>query len=229
MSTNKILCLGDGFAHGHIWPEWPQILQALMPNKHVIEITGVGSGHEFLISGLLDQDPQDCDVLFQWPNAERFDKLIEDQYWTDRARHDPVYFFNTYDSPHGIWWLSSASQDTEIRHYHDVMIQHKQHSRRYDVAKILIKAYLENKKCRYYEFSNHDQEKFLQQSYPSIRGNQIQPSPISHFYYVVKKIVPQMDYQVDTRWQMELERRIKNHVWVPFDADREHIWQEMSK
>ena len=43
-NMNKIFCFGDGFATGHIWPEWPQILQALVPQHQVINTTGIGEG-----------------------------------------------------------------------------------------------------------------------------------------------------------------------------------------
>jgi hypothetical protein len=45
----KIFCFGDGFATGHIWPEWPQILQALVPNCQVVVTAGIGAGSEFLV------------------------------------------------------------------------------------------------------------------------------------------------------------------------------------
>lgn len=228
MSTNKIYCIGDGYAHGHIWPEWPQILKSLLPQVQIVQISGVGAGHEFLISELLDQNPQNSDVLFQWPNADRFDKLIEDKNWEDRVKNDPVYFFNTYDSPHGTWWLSSASQDPEILHYHQTLVQPRQHFRRQSVAKTLLKGYLENQQCRYFEFSNKDQEEFIKKSYPSFRGTEIQPSPIAHFYYVIDVVVPKMGYHVDQKWVSELENRIKNHVWKPYDPKREDVWNEIS-
>ena len=50
----KIFCFGDGFATGHIWPEWPQILQTLLPDKQIINTAGIGAGAEFLVSGFAD-------------------------------------------------------------------------------------------------------------------------------------------------------------------------------
>lgn len=227
MSTNKIYCLGDGFAHGHIWPEWPQILQALLPSKDIVTITGIGSGHEFLISGLLDQSPCNSDVLFQWPMSNRFDKLIEDQRWIDRIKNDPVYFFNVYPSPHGSWWLSSASLDPDVRHYHDNIIQKKQHIRRLEMAKILIKSYLESRNCRYLEFSNEDQENFIQQKYHRLRGTEIQPGPLVHYYYVIETLIPKLGYEVAKSTATTLEKRIRSHAWKPYDPDRIDLWQKM--
>ena len=53
MSINKIYTFGDGFATGHIWPEWPQLLQALLPDYTIINTAGIGAGCEFLISELV--------------------------------------------------------------------------------------------------------------------------------------------------------------------------------
>jgi hypothetical protein len=46
MSTNKIFCLGDGYAHGHIWPEWPQILQAIIPDYEIVTLSGYDPDRE---------------------------------------------------------------------------------------------------------------------------------------------------------------------------------------
>jgi len=81
VNTTKIFCLGDGYAHGHIWPEWPQILQALVPDIKVIVISAIGAGHEFLINELLSNDIKDSLVIFQWPDHRRFDKLMQDASW----------------------------------------------------------------------------------------------------------------------------------------------------
>ena len=42
MSINKIVCLGDGFAANHIWPEWPAIIQALYPDITVKNYGEIG-------------------------------------------------------------------------------------------------------------------------------------------------------------------------------------------
>lgn len=74
----KIFTFGDGFATGHVWPEWPQILQALITDHKVINTAAIGAGSEFLVTHFVDLMPQiqNSVVIFQWPNALRFDKLI---------------------------------------------------------------------------------------------------------------------------------------------------------
>ena len=117
----KIFCFGDGFATGHIWPEWPQILQTLVPDYQVVITAGIGAGSEFLVSGFVDQicNMRDSTVIFQWPQANRFDKLIEDASWKSIIASDPVYHFNVvHDMYDRNWWLSSASKDQTIIEYH---------------------------------------------------------------------------------------------------------------
>ena len=53
----KIYTFGDGFATGHLWPEWPQILQALVPDYQVHNTAGIGAGAEWLVSGFVDLIP----------------------------------------------------------------------------------------------------------------------------------------------------------------------------
>ena len=145
MSTNKIFCLGDGYAHGHIWPEWPQILKVLLPDYEIITGTGIGAGNEFLIDNLLNFDCQDQIVIFQWAHPYRFDKLLQDNQWQILAQQDPVYHFNFENNASGTWWLSSASQDTKVQEYHEFFIQTQQANLRLKTQKILVENYLQNK------------------------------------------------------------------------------------
>ena len=114
----KIYTFGDGFATGHLWPEWPQILQALVPDYTVNNTcSAIGAGAEYLVTGLVDLVPELANnlVIFQWPMAARFDKLIEDKHWFHVGKTDPVYHFNFHKRPYGIWWISSASQQPQVK------------------------------------------------------------------------------------------------------------------
>ena len=141
---NKIFCLGDGYAHGHIWPEWPQILQALCPEFTIIPITGIGAGNEFLITQLLTQEIENQTIIFQWAHHSRFDKLIQDSTWQEIVKSDSVYFFNTYNINDQNWWLSSASKLPEVEKYHNFYIQEKQSLLRYKNQQTLVKIFLEH-------------------------------------------------------------------------------------
>lgn len=230
MSTNKIFCLGDGYAHGHIWPEWPQILQALLPDHEIITGTGVGAGNEFLIDQLLNFDCQDQTVIFQWAYAHRFDKLLQDQVWQDMAQDDPVYSFNCMTTASGTWWLSSASKNPKIREYHNFFVQNQQSTLRLKNQKILVENYLQNKHCQYLSISTQDQEVFCRLHKDSgLRGNEVQPSPIMHFYFVVELIKPALDLPIDVKQQELLEKHMLETTWTPYDPDRKEIWENICK
>ena len=91
MSINKnIYTFGDGFATGHIWPEWPQILQAILYNCTIKNCSGIGAGNEFIFSnlvGALAKDPL-ATYIVQWAQPDRFDKLIEDTSWDNIIKND---------------------------------------------------------------------------------------------------------------------------------------------
>jgi len=228
---NNIFCFGDGYAHGHIWPEWPQILQALLPNTQVTAHTGIGAGNEYLINSVIQLgDKIDGQtVIFQWASPYRFDKLIQDNTWIDRAKNDPVYHFNLYNSSEGIWWLSSASTDEKIQEYHNLFVQSKQAELRFTNQKILLENYLKLKKCKYLFVSTGSQEQFVL-SHPAAtsRGTEVQPAPLLHFYYIKEILDPQLTLNIDPARYDKLENLIKQHHWQAYDPDREEIWQKMS-
>lgn len=228
-NITKVFCLGDGYAHGHIWPEWPQILKALFPKLDVTVISAVGAGYEFLISELLTKDITDSLVIFQWPMHNRFDKLIQDQSWENIAKSDSVYDFNIYETGQGKWWCSSASATDAIQHYHNFYVQPQQSILRQKNQKILIEAYL--KSCaRYVCTSTADQELFAKDiKFKQHRGDQIQPSPLLHYYWLIESIIPAAGLELDHEIAQELLKRISSHNWIPYDPDRAEIWEIMSK
>jgi hypothetical protein len=226
---NKIFCFGDGYAQGHIWPEWPQILQVLCPEYTVVPITGIGAGNEFLISQLLAQEVSNQKVIFQWAQHNRFDKLLQDHNWQTLAESDPTYHFNFYKFNDQHWWLSSASNLPEIIKYHNFYIQKDQSLLRYQNQQTLIKTYLEFNCADYYFTSKEIQEKFSRQSrFSNLRGIEIQPSPIVHFFFVIEILVPAINLVINKNQAEFLRNKIQNHKWVPYDPDREEIWNNMS-
>ena len=227
---NKIFCLGDGYAHGHIWPEWPQILQALCPEYTIVPVTGIGAGNEILISQLLTQNISNQKVIFQWAQHNRFDKLLQDNDWKQIAESDSVYHFNFYKTIDQTWWLSSASQQPEIKKNHDFYIQEEQSKLRYQNQQMLVKTYLEFNRAEYYFTSTEAQENFSRQSrFDHVRGTEIQPSPIVHFFFVTEQLAPAINLKIDENLVEILKNKIQNHKWVPYDPDREEIWNNMSK
>jgi hypothetical protein len=230
MSTNKIYCFGDGYAHGHIWPEWPQILQALAPEYNTTVHTGIGAGNEYLINLLIEQGDNISNqtVIFQWAQTSRFDKLIEDEAWLVRAKSDPVYHFNLYESAHGTWWLSSASKNKKIQEYHKLFVQNKQENLRFNNQQILVENYLQQHNCKYLFISTREEEQFCSHHIEQkLRGDEVQPSPLLHFYYLTEVILPKLNIIVTAHRYKQLKQAITEHKWKAYDPDRDEIWQKM--
>jgi len=230
MSINKIFCLGDGYAHGHIWPEWPQILQVLLPQYEIITGTGVGAGNEFLIDQLLNFNCQNQIVIFQWAQANRFDKLLQDEQWQILVKNDPVYYFNIESNRSGAWWLSSASQDKKIQEYHDFFVQNQQAELRLKNQRVLVENYLQNQTCQYWFTSTQDQESFCKSHNNFyLRGQEIQPHPLMHYYFVVECIKPALKLPINLELQQFLEKIISQTTWIAYNPDREEIWKNICK
>lgn len=224
MPINKILCVGDGYAHGHIWPEWPQLLQALFPNHCVDIISGIGAGPEYLVTQFVDQLPVTGPVIFQWPEPQRLDKIIENNHWRQAVESDPIYHFNTYQHQGHEWWLSSATTNEDVKKYHAHYIQPAQAQKRLVVYQRLIQEILEKSNCQYIFTTTQEQETHSQ-TRPDIRGTEIQPSPLSHFYFLTEKILPVMNLQ--SSYANELEKMLKQQHWQAYDPDRQEIWKKI--
>jgi hypothetical protein len=227
---NKIFCLGDGFAHGHIWPEWPQILTALLPDYDVIPITGIGAGNEFLISGLLGQDIANSTVIFQWAIANRFDKLLRfhNDQWQEIIKNDPVYWFNVVEQNGVKWWLSSGSTSSEVKHYHDFYVTRRQAHHRLVNQQKLIEAYVNYHNCNYVKISTPEQDAYsFQMRFAGIRGKEIQPSPVVHYCYINEVILPKLNVTVDVDRKNKLENLIKNTKWIAYDPDQSTLWKNI--
>lgn len=223
---NRIYCLGDGYAHGHIWPEWPQLLGCLFPTHEIICITGIGAGNEFLISNLLEHDISDCTVIFQWAQADRFDKLIEDRSWAKHIDNDKVYNDNIVDN----WWLSSASTNQHVETYHSFFVQLEQANLRLKVQKQLIESYLRDKGCTYVCTSTEEQAKFAKHSrFAKVRQQEVQPSPIVHLNFLTEIILPQLNIVPEEKILNYITTAVENTTWIAYDPDREEILNGIAK
>jgi len=227
----KIYTFGDGFATGHLWPEWPQILQALVPEYLVINTcSAIGAGAEYLVTGLVDLVPEleNHMVIFQWPTANRFDKLIEDKHWFHVGKTDPVYHFNFHKRPYGIWWISSASQQPQVREYHEKFVQSGQHKIRLQNYQTLVRNTLENLNCDYC-FTSTDEHQYYStlNRFAETRQQEVQPSPIVHYYFLIEKILPQINIVYDSARAAKLETLITAQSWQSYDPDGEEIWRDL--
>jgi hypothetical protein len=214
---------------GHIWPEWPQILAAGLPDYEHVNCAAVGAGAEWLVDQFVQQIPHmaGATVIFQWPQADRFDKLIEDATWQTVADTDPVYAFNQHNS----WWLSSASQQPAVLEYHRRFVQRQQHKNRLKNYQILVEHTLKNLGCTYLFISTADQMMFAKEPrFAETRQDQIQPSPVVHLAYINDVILPQLpSIKVDIFTYTEIANRICQHKWVAYDPDRAEIWSKMTQ
>lgn len=228
----KIFCFGDGFAAGHIWPEWPQILQTLLPDHQIINTAGIGAGAEFLVSGFVDLigSMRDSIIIFQWPETGKFDKLLDDDSWKNIIVNDPIYHFNiNVDSQARSWWLSSGSKTQDVRHYHQHYIHKQQHARRQSIYQELVSQTSENLNCQIVHTSTESEMLFGKHNrFSTTRQAEVQPSPIVHFHWLIEQIIPKINVTVDPNLQKELESLINQTQWIPYDKNRESIWLDIN-
>lgn len=251
MSMSKnIYAFGDGFAVGHVWPEWPQILSALLEDYQVHLHAGIGAGNEFIYSKFVDSYSQDSQATFliQWAKPDRFDKLIVDDTWDSVMLNDPVYSDNQVDD----WWLSSGSNNSIIRRYHDFYVQEQQSNLR--SYQYIWSAYQILKNQSYSFFSTYGYDYLTDQQKNSLTDvnwawdvawtgmeryrlaatselnrevRDIQPNPIVHFTWVKKILLPRLNLDFDPERLDTLEERIYNQNWIAYHPNRDNIWKKI--
>lgn len=254
MEKFKIFTFGDGYAANHIWPEWPALLSAIYNNCELINVSGIGAGHEFLTTAIIDQYIKDKNGLFliQWPIPVRFDKLIENNDWADLIKSDPVYKENYVNQSDRVWWLSSESKLNEVQEYHKFYIQKEQARLRMFNNIFLIKNLL--KDSNYYFFLTTDcrlteQQKNIllddrwiweipwkgmlefsyKEEYKGIRQNEVQPSPVVHLEWIIKFLLPKIPYDYSKNRLNQLVSIVNKTKWIPFYWDRVYLWENILK
>jgi hypothetical protein len=244
MSITKIYCFGDGFAAGHIWSEWPDIIKAIYPNIQVENFGKIGAGNEFIFSSIIHAHSQDPDAYFliQWADNRRFDKLLEDESWNNIIDNDPIYFFNKVKLNDQNWWLSSASQNYEIQKYHNFYVQKEQSANRLYNYQYIVSALLKNQAIFFSSYPakifhineklkiDIDMESFsISNNIKHLRLNEIQPAPPIHYAYVEKFILPLLPFDYCKKTSKNLEKKINNFVWTPYHPDRNFLWEQLLK
>lgn len=244
-SSNTIYTFGDGFAHGHVWPEWPQILSALLPDHQVVNCSGIGAGNEFIFSNLVNKliDCPDATYVVQWAGENRFDKLIQDTSWDSIVQQDPVYSKNFQSTDGHTWWLSSASQLPQIQKYHSEYVQVEQAQLRtfnYIWTASQLLKHTQNYMFSSYGFSfltdpqqvlcqlRLDMTSFLQApEFAKFLTKEVQPHPIVHLEWIRQMLLPTLQINVDPEWLDVLTKRMYNQNWIPYDVDRASIWAKI--
>jgi hypothetical protein len=237
----KIYTFGDGFASSHIWPEWPVILEALLPDCDFVHYGAVGAGNEYILNAIVHANQTDSEAYFlvQWAQASRFDKLLEDASWDSIIDSDPVYYFNRNSIADQTWWISSASTQPDIVTYHRHFVQPQQHKNRTRNSIYLAGHLLKDKSlffstdeidCYFDNINwvNSNMSEFSQQErFKQVRQSHVQPSPVVHLAYVKEHLLPHIPFVVDACRLEKLAHRIHTHQWTAYDPDREEIWHNM--
>lgn len=244
-----IYTFGDGYASGHLWPEWPQILESLI-QQPVVNFGHIGAGNEYIfncaVKTALIADSKDT-FLIQWSNPNRFDKLLQDNNWEQLNDKDEIYkgiIANAYNQQ---WWATSASILPEIKHYNNFYIQKEQALNRSVLYMISLSKMLTALDLQHYyfqtetvDYSNHNNYEDvlnlpwiemtgmdnLSRMHP-LRGNEIQPSPIVHFEWIIEKILPKLHFEIDSDKVKKISKLIKDQNFIPYHYDRVQIWKNL--
>lgn len=242
-----IYTFGDGFAAGHIWPEWPQILQAVA-SEPVINQGYPGAGNDFFTSVILDTAmavDQPATFVVQWAHYQRFDKLIQDDSWQQIINNDKTYSHAQYRVNDKTWWFSSASE--QMREYHSKYHQRDQKILFDAYHMILVHDFLKNQghNCLYFLTYDSDTSALStalssqlvrlpwingMKGMNSIidrahRGPEIQPWPQGHARWVQKYLGNMVDHNKLNRLIDILDQT----SWIPYDPDREEKWNLIKK
>jgi len=128
----KILCAGDGFGKGHIWKMWPQLLEEVLDNCKVDNVSQVGAGNEYIMNATIDactKNKYDF-VIVQWAQSDRLDIINKNQGGlVQKILDDNVHRtkFMNINLAKRLWWLSSSSKIDFVNNYHDNYITQNQH------------------------------------------------------------------------------------------------------
>lgn len=237
----QINTFGDGFASSHIWPEWPVILQALLPDCDFTHYGAVGAGNEYILNAIVHAHTLDPAAYFlvQWAQADRFDKLLEDSSWDSIIDTDPVYHFNRNCIGDQTWWISSASTHPDIVAYHKHYVQLQQHLNR-TANSVYLAGHLLKDQSLFFSTSRmhcmtgnnwitQDMSTYSREpQFHNSRQQHVQPSPIVHLAYLKEHVLPRIPFVVDACRLEILEHRINQHPWIAYDPDRQEIWLKMS-
>lgn len=241
-----IYTFGDGFAAGHIWPEWPQILAAIC-NQPVINYGYPGAGNDLIFSTAIDTAlaaTQPSTFIIQWTSWNRFDKLLEDDSWDNTIQNDKKYSHAVYNINNKKWWLSSGS--TQLHEYH-TRYQQQTQRQLFDIYHMmLLETFLKQRGhvcfyCLTYDFDTSVLTKkqiTLLNQLPWInklsgmdsmirvadRGTEIQPLPLGHARWILDFLLLPAISNTKLAQLIDL---ISAQQWIPYDPDREEIWTQI--
>ncbi len=224
----KLLTISDGFGDSAIGPvwycdfiKWPEIIKLMTKGTQLTNLSRYGAGNEYISQCLKNNMPGHDAVLIQWAAPNRFDLVLGEHrdVWQQQIDLDPVYNNNVLDINNDQYWLSSGSQNLNVKEYHSKYICLQQHRLRsqlfVDYATLLCRAhsakhgffltvdsrYLENTVKDTSNWCWHEQFKGMD-SFRSIstyadldaKLNLVQPISLVQFEFIKKFIVPKFDF-----------------------------------
>jgi len=232
----KILCVGDGFGKGHVWPMWPQLLPEIVNDTEIVNLSEVGAGNEYISQCVIDScERENYDlVIVQWAKSDRLDLINNDQ--TDLSKK--ILQDTTYNTKYSnvklnnrLWWLSSASKIDIVKQYHKNYISKDQHKLRTVNFINHIDLYLSQKQIKSCFFSSYnldflditesqtiDRNKWLQNGelgmheygvkhLPEYKSTEVQPHTLVHLDYLEKVLCPFAGLKLDNKKLVELKTK----------------------
>jgi len=246
-----IYTFGDGFASGHIWPEWTQLLEPILQTP-VKNFGHIGSGNEYIfncaVKSALTATSSDIFII-QWASPNRFDKLIEDTVWTELQETDSVYKGIVANSYNQTWWATSGSSLPEIIKYKEFYIQVQQAINRTVLYMITLSKLLDSLGIKhlyfstyFFDYSSHDNYEDLKnlpwvqfdqgmeewsRQFSNIRGTEIQPKPLIHVKYIVENLLPKLGIVLDSKISNAVYSLVNSIEFTPYNCDRDQIWNNL--
>jgi hypothetical protein len=117
----NILTIADGFGVDTDFKKWPFYLKLLTTKTHnVVNRSIIGASNEMIFLQLAEAVKKETYeyCIIQWAIPCRVD-LVANDFWINQAKQDSVYHFNLIDNNDKKWWVTSASNNSYIRNYHD--------------------------------------------------------------------------------------------------------------
>jgi len=236
IGMQKILCVGDGFGKGHVWPMWPQLLPEIVNDTEIVNLSEVGAGNEYISQCVIDScERENYDlVIVQWAKSNRLDLINNEQ----KDLSKKILQDNTYNTKYSnvklndrLWWLSSASEIDMVKQYHENYISKEQHKLRTVNFINHIDLYLSQKQIKSCFFSSYnldflditesqtiDWSKWLQNGeigmyeygvkhLPEYKSTEVQPHTLVHLDYLEKVLCPFAGLKIDNKKLAELKTK----------------------
>ena len=76
--------------------------------------------------------------------------------------------------------------------------------------------------------STHEQHYYSTLNrFVDVRQQEVQPSPVVHFYFLIEKILPNVNLTYNPNRLKQLENLINAQQWIAYNPDQEAIWQDI--